>query len=410
MDSLLREELPEIVSNGAFGKNLKYVSFDLDKDSVAQDQYMSTVIFGTVTTSDESRHRVVIKLKLRDETVRAKFKIDFQFHNEITMYERVIPFIFECHRSLSGVEDWPTLARFFYGRNKCGEFAEKDLIVLENVAPLGFKLSEARPFLDYNHLAAAFRAIAKFHGLSYTAKHKNPERFQKIVKDFRDTQFDANGQWTFKDNAVSRFGKRGLDRLIERSGDLYRDNEHVRRFDLLINDGANSLKRVRTPREPFSVVCHGDFNRNNVLFRYDEAGLPVDVLLFDFGTPRYGSPVFDLSFFLYMNSTQSLRESRLDDLLNVYCSTLAETVPSGVRVPNRAELDSEMAKCAYYGFLHASYFLPHEVATKVVHKENMDDEEIIQWLLEVGGENGTDKVADLVQHIVDMGYTNVLPN
>jgi len=34
MDYLLLEELPRIVGNGAFGKNLKYVSFDLDKNSV----------------------------------------------------------------------------------------------------------------------------------------------------------------------------------------------------------------------------------------------------------------------------------------------------------------------------------------------------------------------------------------
>jgi len=161
MDSLLREELPTIVSNGAFGKNLKYVSFELDKDHVIQDQYMSTILFGTVTTSDESQYQVVIKLKLRDENMRILLKIDIQFHNEIIMYERIIPFLFECHRSMAGVGDWPTLARFFYGRNKCGKFVERDLIVLENVNPLGFRLSEARPFLDYDHLVIALRALAK---------------------------------------------------------------------------------------------------------------------------------------------------------------------------------------------------------------------------------------------------------
>nr|BAH72660.1 ACYPI001427 [Acyrthosiphon pisum] len=217
MDSLLREELPTIVSNGAFGQNLKYLSFDLDKDHVGQDQYMSTVLFGTVTTSDELQHRVVIKLKLRDEKMRIQFKIDFQFHNEITMYERIIPFLFECHRSMAGVGNWPTFARFFYGRNKCGEFFERDLIVLENVNPLGFRLSEDRPFLDYDHLVIALQALAKFHGLSYTAKYKDPDRFQKIIMDIRDTQFDLDGQWLFKNNALSRFGKRGVDQLLERS-------------------------------------------------------------------------------------------------------------------------------------------------------------------------------------------------
>jgi len=226
--------------------------------------------------------------------------------------------------------------------------------------------------------------------------------------DIRDTQFDADGQWIFKNNALSRFGKRGVDQLLERSGDLYRENEHLRRFNEIVSDGNNSLRRTLIPQEPFSVVCHGDFNRNNVLFRYDEVGLPADVLLFDFGTPRYGSPALDLSFFLYMNTTQSLRESRLDDLLNAYCLTLAESVPFGVRVPNKAELDSEMSKCAFLGLAHALFFLPHQLDSDATYPEGMDEEETTEWLLQLGGDTATDRVADLVQHTVDMEYTNVL--
>lgn len=58
MESLLLEELPEIVSDGAFGKNLKYISFELNKNQVEQDQYMLTIVFGTVTNSDESQYHV----------------------------------------------------------------------------------------------------------------------------------------------------------------------------------------------------------------------------------------------------------------------------------------------------------------------------------------------------------------
>lgn len=161
MESFLREELPEIVSNGAFGKNLKYVSFEVNENQVGQDQYMSTVLFGTVTTSDGSQHDVMIKLKLRNEKFGVMYKIDFQFHNEITMYEKIIPFLFECYDSMAGVGDRPKLPRFFYGRNKCGEFFEKDLIVLENVSPLGFRLSEDRLFIDHDHLTTALQALAK---------------------------------------------------------------------------------------------------------------------------------------------------------------------------------------------------------------------------------------------------------
>jgi len=219
---------------------------------------------------------------------------------------------------------------------------------------------------------------------------------------------DTDGRWKFEsDNALPRFGKRGVDRLLQRGGDVYRNNEHLRRFNVLVDDGINSLKRTMIPREPLAVVCHGDFNRNNLLFRYDEAGLPVDVLLFDFGTPNYGSPALDLSFFVYMNTTQELRKSRWDDLLNVYCNTLAETVPSGVRVPNRAELDSEMAASAFFGFAHASFFLPFQLKPGNTLNDELDDEAKVEWFLQVGGDIGTDLVADMVQHIVDMKYTNV---
>ncbi|XP_027847192.2 uncharacterized protein LOC114127210 [Aphis gossypii] len=406
MDSLLREELPEIVSNGAFGKNLKYVSFELNQDHMGQDQYMSTVLFGTVTTSDESQFHVVTKFKLRSEKLRHMFKIDFQFNNEIIMYETIIPFLFECHRSLNGVEDLPLLPKFFYGRNKGGEFFERDLIMVENVNPLGFKLSEARMFLDYDHLITALQALAKFHGLSYIAKHKDPDTLQKFVMNIRDTQFDDNGEWLLKNNSLKRFATRGINRLLERSGDLYRDNEHLQRFQKLIDDGDNLLRRTLKPREPFSVVCHGDFNRNNMFFRYDEAGIPVDVLLFDFGTSRYGSPALDLSFFLYMNTTQDMRERRWDDLLNEYCSVLAKSVPSGVLVSNRAKLDSEMAACAIFGFAHASFFLPCQIQPSSINPD-LDNEVRIKMMLQRGGDYGTEIVADLVQHIVDMGYTNV---
>jgi len=108
-----------------------------------------------------------------------------------------------------------------------------------------------------------------------------------------------------------------------------------------------------------------------------------------------------------MNTTQKMRESRWDDLLNTYCLTLAETVPSGVRVPNRAELDSEMAKCAYYGFAHASFFLPHQLGDNDIDVLDFYSEETVKWFLQLGGDIGSDVVADIVQHIVDMKYTDL---
>ncbi|MBO8695574.1 phosphotransferase, partial [Staphylococcus aureus] len=75
----------------------------------------------------------------------------------------------------------------------------------------------------------------------------------------------------------------------------------------LLTDAMQSLRRIVASVGPMSVLCHGDFNRNNLLFRYDDGGRPVDALAYDMATMRYGSPVLDLSFFLYMNADRQTR-------------------------------------------------------------------------------------------------------
>lgn len=111
-----------------------------------------------------------------------------------------------------------------------------------------------------------------------------------------------------------------------------------------------------------------------------------------------------------MNTTQKLRESRWDDrrpadrvLLHVVGN---RTTRSPSAEQGRAELDSEMAACAIYGFAYASLFLPYQFTSDNIHSE-LNEEETTEWMLHMGGDNGTELVADLVQHIVDMRYTDV---
>lgn len=159
MGSLIHEILPEIVVGGTFGKNVSFVSFVQNKDIVVKDQFMASIVFGTILTSDNCKYSVVIKLKLLSGVNH--MLCDIAFHNEITMYERFIPLGLASRDSLGGKVDVPSMARYFYGRNKCGELKMKDLIILENVGDFGYRLSEERVFLDYDHLVSALQAIAK---------------------------------------------------------------------------------------------------------------------------------------------------------------------------------------------------------------------------------------------------------
>lgn len=161
MDALITEELPAIVAEGSFGRDVTFVSFERNTDMMAKDQFQSEVVFGRVITSDGSGHSVVIKLKVR-EISKLNAILNYEnFHNEIVMYDKIIPFLLECRDSTADVHNMPTLTRFFYGRNRSGRCRETDLIILEDSTTKGYRLCDERMFLDYDHLVTALQAIAK---------------------------------------------------------------------------------------------------------------------------------------------------------------------------------------------------------------------------------------------------------
>lgn len=159
MDWLLKETLPAIAKAGAFGKDRSFLKFQLDNELTAQDQYMSMVIFGVVETTDGSRFPVVIKMKVQDPERCKLKKMDLQFHNEITMYEKIVPYLLRYRCPTISYEH--LLPQFFYGRNSFNEISNTDFIMIENVVPLGFRLTKERLFVDYDHAIVAIRAIAK---------------------------------------------------------------------------------------------------------------------------------------------------------------------------------------------------------------------------------------------------------
>lgn len=167
MSSSMDEAFRTAVAEGAFGKNVSFVSFERNTDLVGHDQYMSAIVFGTVNVSDGSGYHVVVKTKIPDLNLAQCTSSDDLFHNEITVYAKIVPFLLACYHRCQGsttgkhAEPPLLLPRYRYGRNRCGERAAGDMIVLDDVTTtLGFRLSEERVFLDYEHVVCALRSIA----------------------------------------------------------------------------------------------------------------------------------------------------------------------------------------------------------------------------------------------------------
>lgn len=163
----LDRRVEEMTEDGAFGPDVRFVSFKLDNRHTGKDQFASTVLYGSVTVrgdddDDQAVRRLVIKLKHRVPELRDMMSSDLQFQNEILFYERILPFL----RALlpPGRESCaPSTCRYRYGRNDGGQHVLQDMIVLDNDTARGYEPARSahRLFMDFDHLVVALRTLAK---------------------------------------------------------------------------------------------------------------------------------------------------------------------------------------------------------------------------------------------------------
>lgn len=286
-----------LTAGGAYGATVdRPAAFDPDRDPrhasrPKQMQRLSCVVAtGRVTVSGGLKKtdvRLTVKLKPPVEQLRVVLKADRQFHNEIHAYQNVVPFLVEHLRDGARA---PAMPVFVYGRNECGQRWHGDVIVLEDPLDTGYSAARvpeppvgvSSMHMDYNHLAAAIAALGRFHGMSFTAKQKNPVAFRKLVGNLREIQWDEDG-WLVKSNGLKSLSMRGARPLMEQ--EQYRDGK-LKGFLNIIREADRNLKLAMTPKEPFAVICHGDYCKPNILFSYDESGLPQDAMITEFTAVR----------------------------------------------------------------------------------------------------------------------------
>jgi hypothetical protein len=165
------------------------------------------------------------------------------------------------------------------------------------------------------------------------------------------------------------------------------------------------------PKEPLAVLCHGDFCRNNILFRYD-SGKPCDAVLFDLQQVKFASPSIDLSLFMYLNTSSELRTHRWDDLFGEYHTTLTQTLARilGCYVEDLLpdygleQFQKDFVEHGFYGYMICSYFMAQmmvdredQVDMNVMVRENLRD--FTQKILLLGGELVLEKLADILKHL-----------
>jgi hypothetical protein len=235
--------------------------------------------------------------------------------------------------------------------------------------------------------------------------------FHAMVKKFRAQNF-ANSSPEDSTYFLKKTSYRGV-RYAEARQEL--DQATLDRLKDRLEDAGQLFFDLMAPKEPLAVMCHGDFCRNNILFRYD-SGKPRDVILFDFQNVKYASPAIDLLVFLYLNMSSELRAQHWDDLFGEYhatlTGTLAEILGCSVEelLPDYGleEFRKEFLGHCLYGYLICSFFLPQmlveqkdQIEYSSLYQRNFRD--VADECSDLGGELASQKLADILKHVAAMG-------
>lgn len=389
IETFKEEILPATILTGAFGEDVELLKCDTHESSHGEDEFASVVMFSSVLIQKEGKNEelhLVVKFNQESEIFRKCVLTDSQFQNEVFMYKDFFPF-------LKLQDDLP---KCFYGVATGGKLPYSDAILLNDLCKENYHVIKDTLHLDKAHVSVALQKLARFHAASYIAKHNQEEVFADKIDQLKESQL-VSEKFINLNVAI----KPVVEKVVQSLMNNPKYVNVLEKFHDKFVDPLNYLKKLVLPTEPISVLCHGDFCKDNILFKCDKEEAPIDAKLVDFGTVRYSSPIIDLSFFLFFNTSSSVRRKYLDDFLTEYYNVLKSTV-GDIQIPGIEAFEKEFFRKAIYGFLNCCLQMPITLTGPADWEElaTLPLEKLTQYYSDRCNENTTALLTDILKDLV----------
>lgn len=372
----------------------------------ADGTFMLTVLYKVKvelsSVKDETvkqERRLVVKITPQcSEEMYTNCQFDTLFENEMTAYTEIIP-------ALGKTEHYP---KYFYSHRKPFEA----VMVLSDYSTEGWRMAPMVVNLPLDFCLLAVRELGRFHGECYALKEQQPDSFESMISKFKEARYD-NDLGDMKWLTVMKTGPvRALKATRESIFNESIPEEFLQKLAELAADPWEYQKKSVKPAEPLAVICHGDYLRNNIAFKFaDEKapGKPTHAMMFDFQTLRYASPMIDLATFMANSTGYDVRQKHFETIFRTYHDELVQTLCSIIKanpddLPQHYSYESflrEFTRCFIYGFLIAASFLMilHEPMENIFEAEQWPIEEIIRDTMTRGGAKLDRELAAMVHDI-----------
>lgn len=282
-------------------------TFQLPEDAalVVDDECLKNAGFcSTLKTVSVNNGQFNVVLKTAPNTPKIRELIPFEriFQREVYFYQTILKFFKkQLPKKICNEDDyWDCFPTCFYASNE----PFKEILMLENLQVLDFQLWPRHQQMNEQHVKLVLKEYARLHAFSFALRHNEPQVLKMIENNTTDIYLPI-----IKKCGTAETIKKLSERVFKEAFIGLKEGG----FDVV-----GTMERlVGEQTGDYGVVCHGDTWCNNLMFKYNHNRQPIAIKFLDFQLVRFGSPVLDLSYFLY--SSASLTQLKhLNQLLKYY--------------------------------------------------------------------------------------------
>ncbi|XP_052851515.1 uncharacterized protein LOC128261726 [Drosophila gunungcola] len=318
---MCQQYLHQDVSNSDSGFDI--VSYQLRPTSDAPSGYLGSHFYLQVTLrlhNPEEIKQLTFFSKSAPEgnASRMEYLENFGvFQKEIVVYQNVLP---DLHKACAEVAP------------KC-YYADKNLLVLENLADQGYRMGAGRDgLLSYEQLHCCLKTLAAMHAGSIIQEHRTGKKLtelqpKSVVENAYPCDVTADHLRVVNFQNACQVIKEFIKLIPKYQSQLdYILENFTERMSYI-------FEAVKTSDVYQNTILHGDLWANNIMFQYGKYGeSPLQCRLVDFQLARYAPPALDVLTVLTIPTSKAFRDAHLSELLSEYYRFMTEFL-------KRADLD-----------------------------------------------------------------------
>lgn len=208
---------------------------------------------------------------------------------------------------------------------KCYLLREHELIVLENLTPLGYTFTYLSDSVKYDWMVSAIKQLSKFHACSFILELNMCKETSKEMS-LGDIYTDYLNELIFVKNGLLGFSS-GEDLVseyyIEEAAELWTEMSIDQFKKKFLMTKIKVFEDIKRSKKYYNVICHGDIHGRNVLTNEHQK-----CVLIDFQLIRYCPPALDLLFLIYISTSKDLRKNHMAEFIEIYYDFLKQYLNS----------------------------------------------------------------------------------